>query len=169
MRQFLHSWWPVAAVVLFTTTLVLQIPRKALFFHPVSFSPPEPFVSFVELDDAAYARLVRRIRMAWQIRSRPIVGAIAAGRTDNSGFSVSLPPPAYLPRRGVTTALTLPPVSAALPPALLPPSFGLEMPPAPSVAPSLDRDPDLLAMPEDHASYASPQPDFTLKKPRSIK
>ena len=29
MRQFVHTWWPVAAVVVFTVTLVLEIPRKA--------------------------------------------------------------------------------------------------------------------------------------------
>ena len=50
MRRFLHAWWPVAVVVLFTTTLVLQIPRKALFFRPVSVDPVEPFVSFISLE-----------------------------------------------------------------------------------------------------------------------
>ena len=167
MSRFLHAWWPVAAVVLFTAILVLQIPRKALFFHPVATRPAEPFVSFVAMDDEAYATLVRRIRMAWQIRGRPIAGGIADSRTDAFDFSDPLPPPTYLPLRGVAEPAPVP-VPAFWPRALLPPSLGRETPPMPSVAVLPDRDPDLLAPPDDLADMRS-QSDFTLKKPRSIK
>ena len=57
MTRFLHAWWPVAAVVAFTAMLVLQIPRRALFFSPRSVKSPEPFVSIVALDDDAYSAL----------------------------------------------------------------------------------------------------------------
>ncbi len=168
MRRFLHAWWPVAAVALFTATLVLQIPRKALFFHPGTVDRAEPFVSFVSLDDAAYAQLLRRIRMAWQMRGRSLAGGVADSRTDAFDLSSPLPPPAYLPLRGVASAASVPASPTLLPPALLPPSLGRETPPIPAAAQVLDRDPDLLDAPEDLPD-ASPAPDFTLKTPRSIK
>jgi len=168
MRRFLHAWWPVAAVVLFTATLVLQIPRKALFFYPGTVDRVEPFVSFVSLDDDAYAQLLRRIRMAWQMRGRSLAGGVADSRTDALDLSSPLPPPVYLPLRGVASSMSVP-VSPTLPPsALLPPSLGREMPSVPAAASVLDRDPDLLEAPEDLPD-ASPAPDFTLKTPRSIK
>ena len=168
MRRFLPAWWPVAVVVLFTTTLVLQIPRKALFFRPVSVDPVEPFVSFISLDDAAYARLVRRIRMAWQMRGRSFAGGIADSRTDAFDFASPLPPPAYLPLRNVAVSASVPAAPAARPPALLPPSLGRETPSVPAAAALPDRDPDLLALP-DGLPDVRPQADFTLKNPRSIK
>lgn len=168
MRRFLHAWWPVAAVVLFTTTLVLQIPRKALFFRPVRVDPAEPFVSFVSLGDDAYERLVRNIRMAWQMRGRPIAGGIVDSRTDAFDFSSPLPPPAYLPLRGVAASVPVPTASPSPLPDLLPPSLGRDAPPVPSTIVSPDRDPDLLAPPDDLPD-AGPSFDFTLKKPRSIK
>ena len=168
MRGFLHAWWPVAAVVLFTATLVLQIPRKALFFHPQAVDPVEPFVSFVSLDDDAYAQLVRRIRMAWQMRGRSFAGGIADSRTDAFDFSSPLPPPAYLPLRRGKVSAPLPAPSAPPLQALLPVSLGRETP-LPAVSAILpDRDPALLEMPEV-LSDTRPYADFTLKNPRSIK
>ena len=168
MRRFLHAWWPVAAVVLFTATLVLQIPRKALFFHPGAVDRVEPFVSFISLDDGAYAQLLRRIRMAWQMRGRSLAGSVADSRTDAIDLSSPSPPPAYLPLRGVASSASVPAPSLPRPSALLPPSLGRETPPIPAAAPVLDRDPDLLEAPADLPA-ASPAPDFTLKNPRSIK
>lgn len=168
MRRFLHAWWPVAAVVLFTVTLVLQIPRKALFFLPASVDPVEPFVSFVSLDDDAYVRLVRRIRMAWQMRGRPLVGGLADSRTDAFDFSSPLPPPVYLPLRAVATSASVPLAAAPPQSALLPPSLGREPPPIPAAAALPDLDLDLLAPPDDLPDRRSPD-DFTLKKTRSIK
>lgn len=168
MRRFLHAWWPVAAVVLFTATLVLQIPRKALFFLPASVVPVEPFVSFVSLDDAAYARLVSRIRMAWQMRGRPLASGVADSRTDAFDFSSPLPPPAYLPLRAVAASASVPAASAPPLPALLPPSLGQETPPVPASAAFPDRDPDLLAPPDDLPDMRAPS-DFTLKTTRIIK
>ena len=168
MRRFLHAWWPVAAVVLFTVTLVLQIPRKALFFQPRDVEPMEPFVSFVALDDGAYARLVQRIRMSWQIRGRPLAGGIADSRTDAFDFSSPLPPPAYLPLRAVAESSSMPSATPPPPPALLPPSFGQELPPLSSGAVLPDRDIGLLTLP-DGLPDVYPKTDFSLKTPRSIK
>ena len=168
MRRFLHAWWPVAAVVLFTATLVLQIPRKALFFRPIPVDPVEPFVSFVSLDDDAYARLVRRIRMAWQMRGHSLADGVADSRTDAFDFSSPLPPPVYLPLRAVAASAPVPTVFAPPLQALLPPSLGRELPPISATATLPDRDPDLLTLPDDLPDMRSPA-DFTLKKPRSIK
>ena len=168
MKDFLHAWWPVAAVVLFTVTLVLQIPRKALFFHPRAVDPVEPFVSFVSLDGDAYAQLVRRIRMAWQIRGRSFAGGIADSRTDAFDFSSPLPPPVYLPPRRRAASAPLPTISAPPLPALLPASLGRETPPPPAAAVLPDRDPALLEM-QDVLPDTRPYADFTLKNPRSIK
>ena len=168
MRQFLHMWWPVAAVVVFTVTLVLEIPRKALFFQPKAVNPAEPFVSFVSLDDEAYAQLVRRISMSWQMRGRPLAGGVADSRTDAFDFSVPLPPPMYLPLRAVATVASVPLVSAPPVPPLFPPSLGMDTPPVPATVALPDRDPALLEMPEA-LLLERPHTDFTLKKPRSIK
>ena len=168
MRSFLHAWWPVAVVVIFTATLVLQIPRKALFFQPKDFSQTETFVSFVSLDDETYAQLVQRIRMAWQIRGRPHAGGIADSRTDAFDFSSLLPPPDYLPLRALETSVPVPPAATPPPPALLPPSLGREPPPIPSAVILPDRDPGLLTL-SDGLPDVYPRADFSLKKPRSIK
>lgn len=168
MRRFLHMWWPVAAIVLFTVTLVLEIPRKALFFQPVAVSTAEPFVSFISLDDESYARLVRRISMAWQIRGRALAGGVADSRTDAFDFSVPLPPPTYLPLRAVASRAAVPRAAAQSAPSLLPPTLGVETPPVPAAAALPDRDPALLEMPEAQA-LERPHADFTLKRTRSIK
>ena len=165
MSRFLHAWWPVAAVVLFTTVLVLQIPRKALFFKPVNFESSEPFVSFVSFGDEEYAQLVRNIRMAWQMR--PIHGDTADSSADTLDFTESLPPPEYLPLRNVSETAP-PPAFKVRPSSLMPPSLGLEVPPArPSVA-TPERDPELLTIPEELARER-PFGDFKLKTPWSIK
>ena len=70
MRNFLHDWWPVAAVALFTLFLVVQIPRKVIFPPTSSEDEVEPFASFVALDDGAYAAAIQSGRMSWQVRAR---------------------------------------------------------------------------------------------------
>ena len=168
MRQFVHTWWPVAAVVVFTVTLVLEIPRKALFFQPMAVARAEPFVSFVFLDDEAYARLVRRISMSWQMRGRSLAGGVADSRTDAFDFSDPLPPPAYLPLRAVASPSRVPRAPAPPVPPLFPRTLGRATPPVPATAAPPDRDPALLEMPEALA-LERPHADFTLKKTRSIK
>ncbi len=163
MMRFLHLWWQVAAVVLFTTILVLQIPRKALFFHPAIREPAEPFVSLLSLDEEAYARLVRQMRMSWQIRGRAAIGGVADSRTDAFRFSDPLPPPVYLPFRKTSEAKSLP-VSAVPSPRLSPPSLARELPPLvpPPVLP--DRDPALLALPAILKDCGTADMEFTLKR-----
>ena len=165
MRRFLHAWWPVAAVVLFTTVLVLQIPRKALFFKPVNFESAEPFVSFVSFGDEEYAQLVRNIRMAWQMR--PIHGDTADSSADTLDFTESLPPTEYLPLRNVSEAAS-PPAFKVPPSSLMPSSLGLKVPPVPPSAAAPERDPELLAIPGDLARER-PFGDFKLTNPWSIK
>ena len=168
MRQFVHTWWPVAAVVVFTVTLVLEIPRKALFFQPVTVARAEPFVSFVTLDDEAYARLVRRISMSWQMRGKSLAGGVADSRTDAFDFSDPLPPPAYLAFRAVAPSSRMSHVPAPPAPPLFPRTLGRETPPVPVTEAPPDRDPALLEMAEAIA-LERPHADFTLKKTRSIK
>lgn len=91
MRKFLHDWWPVAAVALFTTFLVVQIPRKVIFPPRHAESEVEPFASFVTLDDDAYAAAVQRARMSWQLRAG-MEGVDAA-----FDFDEPQPPPRTLP------------------------------------------------------------------------
>ena len=165
MRRFLHAWWPVAAVVLFTAVLVLQIPRKALFFKPVDFESAEPFVSFVSFNDGEYAQLVRSIRMAWQMR--PAHGDAADSSADTLDFTESLPPPEYLPFRNVSKTAS-PPEFALRPSALMPPTLGLEVPPVRPSAATPERDPELLTIPEELARER-PFGDFKLTTPWSIK
>ena len=61
MRDFIHEWWPVAAVTLFTLFLVMQIPRKVIFPPMPDESAVTPFASFVTLDDDAYAAALQRV------------------------------------------------------------------------------------------------------------
>lgn len=69
MRSFLHACWPLAAVVVFTAAMALQIPRKALFFRPAVFERPAPYASFVEFEASEYAAIMQKVRMSWQMRS----------------------------------------------------------------------------------------------------
>lgn len=69
MRRILHACWPLAAVVAFTASLALQIPRKALFFRPAELARAAPHASFVEFDASEYAAIVQKVRMSWQMRS----------------------------------------------------------------------------------------------------
>ncbi len=68
MRRLFLKTWPLMAVVALTTTLALQIPRKALFFKPVAVDSPKPFASFMSYDAAAYEAVVQKARMSWQVR-----------------------------------------------------------------------------------------------------
>jgi hypothetical protein len=93
MRNFLHDWWPVAAVALFTLFLVVQIPRKVIFPPTSPEDEVEPFASFVALDDGAYAAAIQSGRMSWQVRAR----AQLSGRTAAYEFDDAPPPPLTLP------------------------------------------------------------------------
>lgn len=167
MTRFLHAWWPVAAVVAFTVALVLQIPRKALFFVPAVEADVEPFVSIIALDGASYVALVRRMRMSWQMRGR----VLSTGTVDSRAAAfdaIDLPPvPDYLPRP--------PSAEAALPPpnlplaSLQPPSQEEAMPPiSPPVAPRPDLDPALTALPEGFPAMDM-LPVHTLENERNLK
>ncbi len=120
MRRLFLKAWPLMAVVALSTTLALQIPRKALLFEPVAIVSPRPFASFVAYDAAAYEAVVQKARMSWQVRG-------ARGRTfeshvDAFDFVEELPPlrPLGLPAE---FARARPPGTvAAIPVPLLPPS-----------------------------------------------
>ena len=96
MRNFLHDWWPVAAVALFTLFLVVQIPRKAIFPPTSPEDEVEPFASFVALDDGAYAAAIQSGRMSWQVRARAQLSGVAS-RPAAFEFDEALPPPLTLP------------------------------------------------------------------------
>lgn len=97
MNRCLHDCWPVAVVTLFTTLLVLQIPRKALFPSVDDApAPVETFASFVEYEDDAYDALVQKVRMSWQVRTRNLPGG-EESRTGAFDFNEPLPPPSLLP------------------------------------------------------------------------
>lgn len=96
MRNFLHDWWPVAAVALFTLFLVVQIPRKVIFPPSSSEDEVEPFASFVALDDGAYAAAIQSGRMSWQVRARAQFSGVES-RTAAFEFDEVLPPPLTLP------------------------------------------------------------------------
>ena len=168
MTRFLHAWWPVAAVVAFTAMLVLQIPRRALFFSPRSVKSPEPFVSIVALDDDAYSALVRRMRMSWQMRGRTFSAGIADSRADAFDFAEASPPPAYLrleaPREAPFPSPSMP-ISS-----LMPKSMGEAMPPIPAASADdlIDRDPSMVAIP-DGVVADPPQTDFKLNRQRNDK
>ena len=96
MRNFLHDWWPVAAVALFTLFLVVQIPRKVIFPPTSSEDEVEPFASFVALDDGAYAAAIQSGRMSWQVRARAQLSGVES-RTAAFEFDETPPPPLTLP------------------------------------------------------------------------
>lgn len=155
MRQFLHAVWPPAAVVALTVVLVLQIPRKALFFSSIPRMETVPFASFVAYDEAAYGALVRKVRMSWQVRSQTVDSRVESG-LDAVGREEELLPPAelglpsgFFAGRGAGT-----PVPSGARASLMPPSVADLEPPRP-VAVSPDDDAaakalraDLLVLPE---------------------
>lgn len=152
MREFLHDWWPVVAVTLFTATLVFQLPRKAIFPPTPAESVVEHFASFVELDDDAYAAVLRRVRMSWQMRARMQLGG---GESRTAAFDFDEPPPPPLSLRegaefSVRYRAPRAAPSAAAP--LLPPTLaqsGVEgLAEAAAAAVAEPRDADLLALPD---------------------
>ena len=126
----------------------MQIPRSALFFRPADTRPFEPHAAFVELDDNAYANMMRRIRTAdWPGASRGwSEGSMSLG-ADVIAQEDAPPPPEELelpetftrPRLPVETALSIQLSS------LKPKSFAM---PAPSPIPS--------AVPADEAKTRKP-------------
>lgn len=81
MKRLLHEVWPLAAVVALTVVLTLQIPRKALLFESVSVPETRAYASVVSFDDAAYASVVQKARMSWQVRGA--VGISSESRVDD--------------------------------------------------------------------------------------
>ena len=131
MRDFVHDWWPVAAVTLFTVMLVLQLPRKAIFPPTPTESAVEPFASFVELDGAAYAAVLKRVRMSWEMRARMQLSG-GESRTAAFAFDEPVPPPLSLGggaefSAGYRAPRDAPPIPA--PPTLWPPSSFFITPP----------------------------------------
>ncbi len=120
MRRLLLRAWPLMAVVALATTLTLQIPRKALFFKPVERVSSRPFASFVSYDAAAYASVVQKARMSWQVRG-------ARGRTfeshvDAFDLAEDLPPPKALRLPEEFLNARAPGAADGVPVPLLPPS-----------------------------------------------
>ena len=153
MRDFVHDWWPVAAVTLFTAMRVLQLPRKAIFPPTPTESAVEPFASFVELDDAAYAAVLRRVRMSWEMRARM---QLSGGESRTAAFDFDEPAPPPLSLGGgaeFSTDYRAPCPAPPVPAPLLPPTLaqsGVEgLAKAVSVATSAStRDADMLAIPD---------------------
>ncbi len=151
MREFFHKWWPVAAVTLFTVLLVLQIPRKAIFPPTPSEGKVEPFASFVELDDDAYAAVIQNVRMSWQLRARTQFSG-GESRTTAFDFDEPVPPPKSLPIDDSFSSPYLAPsaVQSAQDP-LLPSSLaqsGVEGLAEAAAAAANPRDADLLVIPD---------------------
>lgn len=162
MRNFAHDWWPVAAVTLFTAMLVLQLPRKAIFPPSPPESAVEPFASFVELDEAAYAAVLRRVRMSWEMRARTQMSG-GESRTAAFDFDAPEPPPLSLGMGAEFSADYRAPRIAPPPPApLLPPTLarsGVEGLAAAAAAATAapGRDADMLALPDSLSETAKEQ------------
>lgn len=151
MRDFLHDWWPVAAVTLFTLFLVVQIPRKVIFPPLPSEGALEPFASFVALDDDAYAAAIQGGRMSWQLRARAQLSGVES-RTAAFEFDEPLPPPQTLPTGAAFSARfhaqrPVPPAPPQLLPATLARS-GVEGLAEAAEAAARPRDEELLALPD---------------------
>ncbi len=151
MREFAHKWWPVAAVTLFTMLLVLQIPRKAIFPPTPAEIKIEPFASFVELDDDAYAAVIQNVRMSWQMRARTQLSG-GESRTTAFDFDEPVPPPRYLPIDGrFSSPYHAPRAVQRDQEPLFPSSFaqsGVEGLAEAAAAAANPRDADLLALPD---------------------
>ncbi|MBO7688781.1 MAG: hypothetical protein J6V72_20545 [Kiritimatiellae bacterium] len=151
MRNFLHDWWPVAAVMLFTLFLAVQIPRKAIFPPVPAESAEEAFASFVTLDGDAYAAAIQSGRMSWQLRARAQLSGVES-RTAAFEFDEPLPPPRTLTTGGefavrFDAQRPAPPAPAVLLPASLARS-GVEGLAEAAEAAARPRDEELLALPD---------------------
>ena len=151
MRDFLHEWWPVAAVVLFTLFLAVQIPRKAIFPPMSAENAADPFASFIALDDDAYAAAIQSGRMSWQLRARTQLSGVES-RTAAFEFDDPTPPPRTLPAGPAFSApfsaqRPAPPAPAVLLPASLARS-GVEGLAEAAEAAARPRDEELLALPD---------------------
>ena len=151
MRDFIHDWWPVGAVTLFTLFLVLQIPRKAIFPPMPAEEDVTPFASFVTLDDDAYAAALQRVRMSWQLRARAQLSG-GESRTAAFEFDESIPAPRALPVGAAFAAPYRAPRAAPSAPApLLPATLarsGVEGLAEAAEAAGRPRDAELLALPD---------------------
>lgn len=139
MRGLLRELWPLFAVVALTTVLALQIPRKALFFAPVPPRRQAPFASFATYGPQAYAQLVQKVRMSWQLRAQGF-DATAASRVDELDLVEDYPPP---PELGLPAGFARRPPAVSAAPAsapLLPPSVADAAPPRPVARPPDDGD-----------------------------
>lgn len=121
MKRFLHRVWPSLAVVALSAVLALQIPRKALFFTPVAPAEVKPFASFVTYDDEAYASILQKTRMSWQVRGA--MGRTRESHVDAFDFIEELPAmqPLGLPHE--FERIEAPTFVTSSPMPLLPPSF----------------------------------------------
>ena len=150
MSDFLHDWWPVAAVTLFTLFLAVQIPRKAIFPPMPTESEVEPFAAFVALDDGAYAAAIQSGRMSWQLRARAQFSGVES-RTAAFELDEPLPPPLTLPageafQASYRAQRPEPPAPTSLLPASLARSGVEGLAEAAEKAPP--RDAELLALPD---------------------
>lgn len=151
MRDFIHDWWPVGAVTLFTLFLVLQIPRKAIFPPMPAEEDVTPFASFVTLDDDAYAAALQRVRMSWQLRARAQLSG-GESRTAAFEFDESIPAPRALPvGAAFAVPYRAPRVAPSAPVPLLPATLarsGVEGLAEAAEAAGRPRDAELLALPD---------------------
>ena len=152
MRDFIHDWWPVAAVTLFTAMLVLQLPRKVIFPPDPVESAVEPFASFVELGDSAYAAVLRRVRMSWEMRARMQLGG-GESRTAAFDFDEPTPPPLSLREDGgFASGYCAPRAARPSPAPLFPPTLaqsGVEgLAEAAAATAAAPRDADMLVIPD---------------------
>ena len=111
----------------------LQIPRQALFFRPVNPPAIHPFAAFVDMDDATYDRVMRRVRLAdWSQPFRNWRDGLLDQMAGMSTLEDVPPPPAALSLAGTFAPAPAPRPSALSPlrPSLLPPSLA-----APPLAP----------------------------------
>lgn len=152
MTHPVQELWPLAAVVALASVLALQIPRKALFFAPAQPEPAEVFATFAEYRPEAYAELVQKVRMSWQVRTHAVDPG-AESRLDALEFDEEVPPPAALPLPGTFAARAPLPEPNFARPDLLPPTRADRTAPRPVAAPPDDAAEaralraDLLALP----------------------
>lgn len=62
MREIL----PAVAMIMSFAFLMLQLPKRVLFFRPAKIEAVSPTASFVFFDDGASFEIERRSRMLWQ-------------------------------------------------------------------------------------------------------